>query len=301
MNLTRRESLSLVGAALILPNCSGSAKRPIRVGSKNFAENVTIAEIYAAALQQCGVPVERRVDLGDTKTVADALSRGEIDLYPEYTGTGLMVVLGMQNNTRDVYRTVKAKYEDMHPPLTWLSPSPMNNSQALVMTPAAAKQYGIRTLSDCASGANQLRLSAVGDFSTRSDSLPGLQRYYGGFQFKELLVAEEIGSQYDAILHQDAEVAEAFTTDPQLQTGRFVQLEDDRRFWPPYNVAPVIRDEVNRARPLAAAVLNRISPFLNQTVARDLNYQVSVEKVDPQEAAATFLGFCAKLCDDLRP
>lgn len=289
MTLTRKESLALIGAALALPRCSGSTPNAIRVGSKNFSEDITVAEIYAAALERAKIPVERHMNLGSTQIATAAMQRGDIDLYPEYTGTGLIDVLHMppMRDAQQIYDAVKSAYEKRYA-MTWLTPSPMNDSQGLATTQAIAQRYNVRTLSQCGKLAPQLRLATIAEFLTRADALPGLQKFYGGFAFKSNRTYE-IGLQYQALLSGDADVATAFTTDSQIDTNNFVVLQDDRHFWPAYNVAPVVRTATLKAHPQVAVILNRVSPLLTDTVVRQLNYQVNVKHADPADAAQQFL------------
>lgn len=290
MKLTRGDSLALIGAALLLPSCgAGKGGDAIRVGSKNFGEDITIAEIYAGALERAGFSVERRMNLGSTQIATAAMQRGDIDLYPEYTGTGLIDVLHLppMHDAKQLFATVKREYEKRYA-FTWLQPSPVNDSQGLATTQAIAQRYGIRTLSACAKAAAQLRLAAIPEFVARADALPGLQRFYGGFHFKDVKTYD-IGLQYAALEHGDADVATAFTTDAQIVSQNLVVLRDDKGFWPPYNVAPVVRDAVLRAHPRIASVLNAIAPLLTDDAVRKLNLQVNVQHADPSDAAQAFL------------
>jgi osmoprotectant transport system substrate-binding protein len=290
MTYTRRSALVLIGAAALLPSCgTKSVPGAVRVGSKDFGENITIAEIYAAALERAGIPVERHMNLGSTQIATEALQHGDIDLYPEYTGTGLIDVLHLppMHDARALFKRVKDEYERRFD-LTWLDPSPVNDSQALATTPLIAEQYNLLTLSECAVKAPQLRFAAIPEFVVRADALPGLQRYYGGFQFKSVRTYD-IGLQYDALARGDAEVATAFTTDAQIQTADLIILRDDRNFWPAYNVAPVVRMQTLRRLPRIAQILRRVSPALTNDTVRRLNVEVNVEHVDPAQAAAAFV------------
>ncbi len=290
MTITRRRLLALAGAALVMPNCGAkSGASAIRVGSKNFGEDITIGEIYAAALERAGMPVERHMNLGSTQIATAAMQRGDIDLYPEYTGTALIDVLHLppMHDAAKLFATVKSQYERAYA-LTWLRPSPVNDSQALACTQAVAKRYRLRTLSDCAKAAPQLRLAAIPEFVARADALPGLQKFYGGFRFKDVKTFE-IGLQYDALLHGVADVATAFTTDAQIASDDLLVLRDDKGFWPPYNVAPVVRMAALRAHPRISAVLDKIAPLLTDDAVRRLNLQVNVQHADPAQAAHAFL------------
>jgi osmoprotectant transport system substrate-binding protein len=290
MSITRKESLALLGAALVLPQCSGGAAAgAVRVGSKNFGENIIVAEVYAAALEAAKIPVERRMNLGSTQIAMAAMQRGDIDLYPEYTGTGLIDVLHMppMSDAHKLYAAISSAYRTRYH-LAWLAPSPANDSQGLAVTKAVAQRYGVHTLSQCAKAAPHLRLAAIPEFVTRADALPGLQKFYGGFKFANVRTYE-IGLQYDALEHGDADVATAFTTDSQIDTGALVLLEDDRHFWPPYNIAPVARESALKAHSQIADVLDRIAPLLTDKALRRFNYAFNVQKAEPAEIAQRFL------------
>ena len=288
MSITRKESLALIGCALVLPKC-GAGGNPIRVGSKNFGEDIIVAEIYAAALEQAGMPVQRHMNLGSTQIATEALVRGDIDVYPEYTGTGLIDVLHLppMRNAQQLFVTVRDAYAKRYG-LTWLPPSPVNDSQGLAVTQSVAKRFGVRTLSECARVATDLRLAAIPEFVTRADALPGLKKFYGGFAFKDVRTYE-IGLQYDALEHGDADVATAFTTDSQIDTNHLLLLRDDKEFWPPYNIAPVARPQALRAHREMATVLGRISPLLTDSVVRHFNYQFNAQKADPADIAQKFV------------
>ena len=290
MTLTRAESIALFGAALLLPQCNGGGTRgAVRVASKNFGESIVTGEIYAAALERANIRVERHMNLGSTQIATEALRRGDVDLYPEYTGTGLIDVLHMppMRDARALFDRVASAYK-MRYDLVWLKPSPANDSQGLCVTQAVAAKYNVRTLSQCSAAAAKLRFASIPEFVTRADALPGLQRFYGGFHFKDVKTFE-IGLQYDALERGDADVATAFTTDSQLDTDKLVLLADDRHFWPAYNIAPVVRGAALREHPQVAAVLNAISPHLTDAAVRNFNYQFNVKKADPAQIAKDFL------------
>jgi len=290
MTLTRRRALAMLGSAALLPSCTGKpAGNSIRVGSKNFTESFVIAEIYAQTLEKSGMTVERHLNLGSVQIALAALQHGDIDLYPEYTGTALIDVLhhAPMRDAQAIYRTVAEAYARQYD-LRWLTASPMNDSQALATTQSIANQYKLRTLSDLARTAPSLRLATIPEFMSRPDALPGLQKAYGGFQFKSV-TAYDIGLKYEALLHGQADVATAFTTDGQIGAFNLVVLEDDKHFWPAYNVAPVVRNAALRAHPAIATALNRISPFITDVEARQMNYAVDHDKRDPADVAADFL------------
>lgn len=146
----------------------------------------------------------------------------------------------------------------------------------------------MRLLSQCARAAPFLRLAAIPEFVTRADALPGLKKFYGGFTFKQVRTYD-IGLQYDALRRGDADVATAFTTDSQIDTDNLLILEDDKHFWPPYNIAPVVRNQTLQTHPQIAQVLGRVSPLLTDEVVRHFNYAFNVQKADPSDIAAQFV------------
>ncbi len=288
MKLSRARAIALVGSALALPQCGKS--NAIRIGSKNFSENITVAEIYAAVMEQAGFNVQRHMNLGSTQIAMAAIQRGDIQIYPEYTGTALIDVLHMAplRNPKAVYDTVKREYQKRFG-LTLLNPSPGSNSQGLAVTRAVAQKFNVRTLSQCAAAAPLLRLAAVPEFVARADALPGLQKFYGGFKFKSVRTFD-IGLQYEALTQGDADVATAFTTDALIAADDLYVLQDDRSFWPAYNIAPVIRLDLLKVHPEdIPGTLNRVSEGLTDIALRRLNVEVDINKRDPTDVASEFI------------
>lgn len=261
----------------------------LKIGSKNFTESVLIGELYAQALERKGIRVQRRFNLGGTLIAHEALKAGEIDLYPEYTGTGLLDVLHVSppHNEQEAFYTLASGYAEQWG-LRWLAPSVANNSQGLVMRRALARQLGISTLSGLAKQASRLRLGSIPEFEERPDGLKGLRRAYGGFRFKAIALYDN-GLKYQILRRGDVDVTVAFTTDGALSGADFLLLRDDRHFWPAYHVAPVMRDEVLAAHPEVATVLNRIAAALDTQTLQRLNYQVDQEKRDYRQVIRHYL------------
>jgi osmoprotectant transport system substrate-binding protein len=261
----------------------------IVVGSKNFTESFVIAEIYAQALERAGERVDRLFNLGSTQIAIAAMERGNIDLYPEYTGTALIDVLHLApiSNPHTAYAVVSEQFERRYG-IVWLRASPMNDSQALATTRAIAARNGLATLSDVARAASDLRLATIQEFLARPDGLPGLERFYGGFRFREIRTYD-IALKYRALLEGRADVASAFTTDGAVATDALVLLRDDRHFWSAYNVAPVVRRAALTARPQIAGVLNAVSALITDRAAQAMNAAVENLQQDPADVAAAFL------------
>ena len=283
-------ALSLA-VAIAAAACSGGGSdgNTISVGSKDFTEQLIIGEMYALMLEESGLTVERKLNLGGTPVAQAALESGEIDLYPEYTGTGLLTVLKLPPSTdqQAVYQTVADAYKSQFD-LVWLDPAPMNNTQALAMTAAGASTYGISTLSDFAAKADQLILIGPPEFEVREDGLPGLKTAYGDFQLKAYK-AVDAGLRYKGLVDGEADVAVAFGTDGEIGAFDLVLLEDDKNLFPPYQIAPVVRQDALDANPGLAAALNQLSPLLTDSVMQQLNYAVSGEQQEPAAVAREFL------------
>jgi osmoprotectant transport system substrate-binding protein len=289
MHYTRARALAMIAAAPLAASCAGPGDA-VKVGSKNFTEELILGELYAQSLEHAGLRVERKLNLGTTDIAMAALKRGEIDLYPEYTGTGLLDVLHLppDGEGRRVYRTVKAAYARQFS-LVWLDPAPMNDTQALATSQAVAGRYALGSLSDLASKAGELQLGAVPEFLTRADGLPGLQKRYGGFHFKQVKIIDN-GLKYQALDHGDVDVILAFTTEGLIKANSVVVLEDDKHLFPPDAVAPVVRQASLDAKPAIAAPLNKLAPLLTTDVMQNLNLQVDgPQKREPADVARDFL------------
>ncbi len=281
-----RRGLLALPALLARP---ARAAPQLRIGSKNFTEQLVVAELFAQGLEGAGARVERRVNLGGTAIAHQALTTGEIDLYPEYTGTGLGVVLKQppEGSAEEVLAKVRAGYEAQFG-CTWLDPSGIDNGNALLVLPKTAQRHGLATLSDLARVAPQLTLAAGNEFADRSDGLPGLRRVYG-MEFRRFRQFAALGLRYAALQHGQADVVNAYATDWQIAVGGYTVLRDDRRLWPPYQLAAVVRQPALRDWPGLAPPLLRIGAKLENPVMQELNRQVDQDGEEPREVAARFL------------
>ncbi len=263
--------------------------RPLRVGSKDFTEQFVLGEIYAQTLEAAGIRVERKLNLGGTPVAQAGLLAGEIDLYPEYTGTGLLTVLKLPPDTdrERVYQTVAAAYRDRFD-VIWLAPSPMSNSQALVTTPAVADRLRLQTISDLVGRAPELRAVGPPEFQVREDGLPGLQTAYGAFDFKTYKAVDP-GLRYPALVAGEADVAVGFSTDGEIGAFDLVVLGDDRQFFPPYQVAPVVRSEAIERHPELVELLDGITAQIDDATMQALNFEVTGDKREPADVARDWL------------
>lgn len=260
----------------------------IRVGSKDFTENLVIAEIYALALEDNGYTVERVSNISSS-LIHNSIVNDEIDLYPEYTGTGLLSVLGedMETDPEKVYKTVKKEYEEQFN-LTWLDYAAANDSQGLVIRTETANSLNIKTISDLQAHASELRFASQGEFDEREDGLPGLERTYGTFNWQSSKVYDN-SLKYSVLENDEADVTPAYTTEGQLvNTDEFTLLEDDKQFWPPYNLAPVVRDNILDDNPDIKTILNNISAKLDTETVTELNAKVDVDGQEYTDVAKEY-------------
>src|SRR5436190_13230142 len=281
---------------------SGSGeKRPIVISSKNFTEEEILGQIYALALSAAGIPVKTNMNLGTSDIAQAVLVKGGaadgIDLYPEYTSTGLRDILkdDTQTDPQKIYDAVKKGYEDKFK-ITWLDKSPMNDTQAMVTTKEVSDKLGIKSLDDLCAKADQVTVAAVAEFKDRPDALPLLQKTYGGCKFKEIKVFEP-NLRYKALLDKQVDVAQAFSTDGEIAGNNLVLLADPKGYGLPYNVAPVVRDDVLAMYPNIADLLNKISPKLTNEEISALNWKVAGQNGQPRDIAKAWLavnGFLPK-------
>lgn len=260
------------------------------VSSKGFTEAFILGEMYALLLENHGYEVERKLGLGSETIVTEAMRNGEVDLYPEYTSTGLLAVLGMEAMTDRVaiYDTVKAEYESQYQ-ITWLDAAPFNNTQALAVTQETSDRLSLTTVSQLLELAPELRIGGAPEFFERDDGLPGLNRVYGDMAFAEEVQVDS-GLRYQSLLDGEIDVVVAYGTDGQIGGYDLVVLEDDMGLWPPYQVAPVIRQETLTAFPDIADLLNPLAPLLTDQVMADLNWMVDgPEGMEPAAVARQFL------------
>ena len=287
MQLSRLQVLRMAAGATL----AGCNRTPsVKVASKNFSEQLFLGELYAQAMERSGLHVDRKFSLGSTQIAMEAMQRGGIDLYPEYTGTALLVILKrpVEYDPKTVYQTVKQAFETQYR-MTWLKPSPFNNTQALGAMQETARRYDMRTLSDVGRAATQLRLAVTAEFLNRPDGLPALRRAYGGFNFKQI-VQVDIGLRYQALIDKRADVAVAFTTDGEIDQYQLVVFDDDKHAFPPYQAAPVVRDDALQRFPGIAAALDAVTPLLDEATIRSVNLAINgPDKREPADVAHEFL------------
>jgi osmoprotectant transport system substrate-binding protein len=280
-----------VAAVAVVATASVARAQTLKIGSKNFTEQFIVAELYAGALEAAGFKVERKINLGATLIAHEAVRTGAIDIYPEYTGTGLLAVMKasgrIETDPQKVYELVKSHYEKEFK-LTWLKPSGVNNGYAIVVRPETAREHGLKTLSDLAKVAGKLRLGAGSEFADRWDGLPGLKAVYG-IEFGEFRQFAALRLRYDALTQKQVDVANGFSTDWQIAAEKFAALDDDKGLFPPYYLAPVVRMDTVAGNAKIVEILERIGTLIDNPTMQELNRRVEVDKKEPRRVAAEFL------------
>lgn len=264
-------------------------KSVIVIGSKDFTEQYLLGHLMAELLEvKTNLHVVKKFNLGSTTILHNALLTGQIDLYPEYTGTAYRVVLKKEDqlNPQQLYDYVSAVYKK-HYDLIWLSPFGFDNSETLAVKKEFAQQHHLVNLSDLSQMANTLTLAVPAEFLKRSDGLPGLTRTYD-FHFQKIIQMQP-NLVYQAIKNDAVHVIEAFTTDGKIPEFNLSILHDDKHFYPPYDAAPIIRNSTLKNYPQIALVLAPLLGTLNNKTMQHLNYQIDVKKIPPQKVAHDFL------------
>jgi osmoprotectant transport system permease protein len=274
--------------------------RPIVVASKPFAESYVLAEMFAALLEARGFAVDRRLGLGATEIAFGALRTGAIDVYPEYTGTGLLAILGEPpaGDPGTVFGRVSREF-DRRFGVRWLPPLGFENTYAIAVRRGTADSLGLRTISDLARAAPRLRAGLTPDFIGREDGLPGLARAYG-LRFAEVRPLLQ-AVKYRALATGAVDVVDGYSTDGLLGRLPLVALEDDRRFFPPYEAAAIVGPALRRGSAAAVAVLTELSGRLDERTMRALNARVELGGEEPAAVAREELARLGLLDGDSGP
>ena len=281
----RRSAGLLLCLAVTFVGCRD--RGALRVGSKNFTEQVILGEIAAQALEAQGLPVERKLDLGGTFVCHEALTAGELDLYPEYTGTAFTAILKEKPITDPaaVRQAVERAYARRWK-LSWSPPLGFENTFALVMRSDDARRLGISKISDLAAHPD-LRPGFGYEFFERADGYPGLARAYG-LAFRTRPKEMDLGLLYAALGQNQVDLIAGNSTDGLIAAMRLAVLEDDRRYFPPYEAAYVMRQTVVDD-PRARRALERLGGSISVDAMRAMNAAVDRDKRAPRDVAREFL------------
>ena len=260
----------------------------ITIGTKNFPEQFILGELYRQALESNGFNVRLKSDIGSSEIVDRALTAGSLDMYPEYIGVALSELAGKTarpSSRADAYRQAKAFEEGRG--FTLLGMTPFSDQNALAVLPSYAKSNRLHSIGDLAKLPGTVDIAAPPEFRTRFEGLVGLRRLYGLTRARVSQL--KIGEQYAALDRKQAPVANVFTTDGQLEKGRYVLLSDPRNLFTYQNVAPVIRKSLLQKNPALATVIDSVSRKLTTRAMREMNASVTQRGEQPAAVAERFL------------
>jgi osmoprotectant transport system substrate-binding protein len=289
----RRTLGSLLSGAVLAALCwGGAAAQTIVVGGKAFTEQQIMTAMTVALLKAKGFTPDRKAGMGSA-AVRAAMENGQVDVYWEYTGTGL----GVFNKITDKFASAEDAYKrikevDAAKGIVWLNMSAVNNTYGFAMNKDDAQKRGIVTMSDLAKairGGAKLTFASNAEFYARPDGLPGWQTAYG-FEFERDNVKRmDTGLTYSALKDRQVDTAVVFATDGRIPAFNFVVLKDDKNYAAPYNLTPVVRKEILDKNPKLADALNAVAAKLNDDNMAKLNASVDVDKKTPEEVAEAFL------------
>ncbi len=279
---------------LVCVSCGRS--NAIVVGSKNFTEQIVLGEIAAQQIEsKLQVRVERRLDLGGTLLAHLALKNGQIDLYPEYTGTALITVLKQKLDADPdaVFQTVSSLYQSRFQ-LRWLPPLGFNDSFAMAVRKTDAAKLNAETLSEAQRRSWKLGIGY--EFLTRKDGLGRLNAVYHP-HWEGLPRTMDLGLLYRALNQHEIDMAAANTTDGILTLPEYAVLQDDKHAFPPYQACFVLREEIMQKFPALQQLLAELSGTIDDKRMRQLNRRVDVDHVSVTRVAADFLADLRKKRD----
>jgi len=270
----------LTAALLLLWQAATVAtpNRPVVVASKPFGESYLLAEMFSQLLETRGLQVDRRPGLGATEIAFRALRTNAIDVYPEYTGTGLLAILGEPPvaNASDAYQRVSREFLRKFG-TRWLPPLGFQNTYAISVRRSTADSLHLATLTDLARAGAALRGGFTPDFIGRADGLPGLQRVYGLrlHDVRTLLPAVK----YQALAEGKVDVIDGYSTDGLISRYGLAVLTDDRHFFPPYEAAALVSPRLAAENPRAISALSELSGRIDERQMREWNRRVEVDAV----------------------
>lgn len=296
-HIWQRLALVLLTAALLLTalsGCTGASSKVVRVGSKEFTEQLLLGQITLQALKDAGYKVEDRTGVAGSNKVRTALLAKEIDIYWEYTGTAWLSHLQHDKpitDSAECYNSVKR--EDAANGIAWLPFAPFNNTYTIMMRRSQSEKLGIQSLSQLgaylAANPGALSFAVDHEFTARADGLPGLEETYT-FKLPEAkVIVMDNAIVYKALKENQVDIGMGFSTDGRIQAFDLVNLKDDKSFFPAYNPAPNLRTAFASENPDIVALLEKVAAKLdNETIMR-LNYLVDIEQKTPADVAREWL------------
>lgn len=264
----------------------GDAAGPVTVGSANFPENLLLGEIYATALEDAGVEVERKFNIGSREAIFPSLEQGDLDVVPEYTGSLLSFVAGGTVEAKELDEQLRALDEALPAGLTLLEPSAAEDKDVITCNRETAEKYGLESIGDLAPVAGELTIGAGPEFAERPIGVPGLKEVYG-VEFGTFQPLDTAGPlTVEALKQNKVQCANLFSTQSAIGENGFVVLADPEGLVEAENVVPLVRDDV---REEVSPVLDKISAALDTETLKDLVERVEAAQEDPREVAEDFL------------
>ena len=272
-----------------LPTGDQGPKERVVIASKNFTEQLILGELMAQLIQErTELTVERRFNLGGTMICHGAIVNGDVDIYAEYTGTGLTTILRREvlSDPDEAFRVVAREYRNRFA-IEWFQSFGFNNTYAITVRERDAQMHGWEKISDLKAPAPNLRAGFTSEFMERPDGYPGLRNAYG-LSFGEVRDLDP-ALMYEALAKEEVDVICAFATDGRIAAYKLKLLLDNRDFFPPYQAAPIVRKEVLKSHPEIREALAPLSGLLNDATMQALNYKVDGKKRSPRDIAREFL------------
>lgn len=291
LSRVQRFAASMLAVTMIIGGVIIYTKKSdkIVIGSKNFNEQLILGNMYAALIEQnTDIKVERKLNLGGTSIAFNALKAGELDMYVEYTGTGLVNIMNQPviNDPDKAYEVV-SDYFNKNYNIKWLDPLGFNNTYVLAVRKDTAEKYKLESFSDLAKISEQLTLGCTIEFSNREDGYLGLQKNYK-MNFNNVSAVDG-GLRYTSLNNNKTDVIDAFATDGLLKAFDLKVLKDDKKFFPPYYAAPIINKKTLDKYPELENVVNKLAGKLNDDKMRELNFKVDKLNMDPRQVAEDYL------------
>lgn len=269
--------------------CTSSSEKRVVICSKDFSEQVILAEILARRIEaKTNIKVERELNLGGS-LCHQSLTAGKIDLYVEYTGTAYSSILKQKpiSDPKKVFNYIRKEYPKQFK-AEWIEPLGFNNSFAIIVRGDDAKKLNLQTLSQLGKVSPKLRAGFGPEFKEREDGFPGLAKTYG-MKFREEPKELLLGLLYQALQQKEVDVIAGGTTDGLIQSLGLVVLQDDKNYFPPYEAVPVVRSEILDKYPELRPVIAEFSGKISEQDMRKLNYLVDGKQQDAGKVAQQFL------------
>ena len=281
--------LALFIGLVLLSGCE-SRKDTIHIATKPMSEQFILGEMLALLIEENSdlhVKITKGVG-GGTSNIHPAMVKGDFDLYPEYTGTGWLVILKKDTllPPDQLFSELQKEYSREYG-LKWVAPYGFNNAYSLAVSNEMAKKYNLKTFSDLALYPDLFTFGAEYDFYEINDGYADLCAYYN-LKFKKNLDMD-IGLKYEAMKSGKIDVINIFTTDGQLSHANLTTLKDDKHFFPSYYCATIVREETLKEHPELERILEKMNGILTDQEMADMNYKVDVEHRTEREVAVEFL------------